>query len=53
VLHVGGFAQRALIVTGPDAVIRFSFEAASPGELPSEELLRDGIEEARAAYSSA
>jgi peroxiredoxin (alkyl hydroperoxide reductase subunit C) len=53
VLHEGGFAQRALIVTGPDGVIRFSYQAASPGELPSEELLREGISESRAAQSTA
>jgi peroxiredoxin len=43
VLHPGGFAQRALIVLGPDAVVRFSFQAPSPGELPGVELLREGV----------
>jgi peroxiredoxin len=43
VLHPGGFPQRALIVTGPDGVVRWSYEAPSPGELPSVELLRDGL----------
>jgi peroxiredoxin len=43
VLHEGGFAQRALVVTGPDAVVRWSYQADSPGELPALELLRDGL----------
>jgi peroxiredoxin (alkyl hydroperoxide reductase subunit C) len=44
VLHPGGFPQRALVITGPDGVVRFSYEAPSPGELPSAELLREGVE---------
>ena len=44
VLHPGGFPQRALIITGPDGVVRWSYEAASPGELPSPELLREGMD---------
>jgi peroxiredoxin len=43
VLHPGGFAQRALVITGPDGVVRWSFQADSPGELPSVELLREGL----------
>jgi peroxiredoxin len=43
VLHEGGFAQRALVITDPDAIVRWSYEAASPGELPGIELLRDGL----------
>jgi peroxiredoxin (alkyl hydroperoxide reductase subunit C) len=43
VLHPGGFPQRALVVTDADGVVRWSYEAASPGELPSLELLRDGL----------
>lgn len=43
VLHPGGFPQRALLITGPDAVVRWSYQAASPGELPSVELLREGL----------
>ena len=43
VLHPGGFAQRALVITGPDGVIRWSFQADSPGELPGVELLREGL----------
>jgi peroxiredoxin (alkyl hydroperoxide reductase subunit C) len=43
VLHEGGFPQRALVVTGPDGVIRWSFQAATPGDLPGANLLFDGL----------
>jgi peroxiredoxin len=43
VLHEGGFPQRALVLIGPDAVIRWSYEADTPAELPSAELLREGL----------
>ena len=34
VLHPGGFPQRALVITDADGVVRWSYEAPSPGELP-------------------
>jgi peroxiredoxin (alkyl hydroperoxide reductase subunit C) len=43
VLHEGGFPQRALVVTGPDGVIRWSFQAPTPGDLPGANLLFDGL----------
>jgi peroxiredoxin len=43
VLHAGGFPQRALVITGADGVVRWSYEAPSPGELPPVELLREGL----------
>ncbi|HYM54068.1 MAG TPA: redoxin domain-containing protein [Solirubrobacteraceae bacterium] len=43
VLHAGGFPQRALIITGPDGVVRWSYEADSPGELPGVDVLREGL----------
>jgi peroxiredoxin (alkyl hydroperoxide reductase subunit C) len=43
VLHEGGFAQRALVVSGPDAVVRWSYQAPSPAELPPVELVREGL----------
>jgi len=46
VLHEGGFAQRALIVIGPDRVVGWSYQAPSPGELPGVELLREGLSSA-------
>jgi peroxiredoxin len=44
VLHPGGFAHRALVVIGPDAVVRWSYEAPSPGELPGANLLFDALD---------
>jgi peroxiredoxin len=49
VLHPGGFPQRALVITGADGVVRWSFQADSPGELPPVELLREGLAAAAAA----
>jgi peroxiredoxin (alkyl hydroperoxide reductase subunit C) len=43
VLHGGGFPERALLITGPDGVVRWSYQAASPGELPGTDLLSEGI----------
>jgi peroxiredoxin len=43
VLHEGGFAQRALVAIGPDGVVRWSYQAPSPGDLPGVELLREGL----------
>jgi peroxiredoxin len=44
VLHPGGFAERALVIVGPDGVVRWSYQASSPGELPPVELLREGLQ---------
>ena len=43
VYHPGGFAQRALVVTDPDAGVRWSHEAASPGDLPGANLIFDAL----------
>jgi peroxiredoxin (alkyl hydroperoxide reductase subunit C) len=44
VYHPGGFPERALVITGPDAVIRWSYQASSPGELPGANLIFDGLD---------
>jgi peroxiredoxin len=44
VLHPGGFPQRALVLIGPDAVVEWSYEATSPGELPGANLIFDALE---------
>jgi peroxiredoxin len=44
VLHPGGFPHRALVLIGPDAVVRWSYEAPSPGELPGANLLFDALD---------
>ena len=41
--HPGGFPQRALVLIGPDAVVQWSHEAASPAELPGANLIFDGL----------
>jgi mycoredoxin-dependent peroxiredoxin len=43
VLHEGGFPQRALVVIGEDGIVRWSYQAPSPGDLPGVELLREGL----------
>jgi peroxiredoxin len=43
VYHPGGFPQRALVVTGPDGVVRWSFQAPSPGDLPGFDVLQEGL----------
>jgi peroxiredoxin len=49
VLHPGGFPQRALVIVDDQGIVRWSYEADSPGELPPEQLLRDGLAAAGAA----
>ncbi len=44
VLHPGGFAERALVFIDGDGIVQWSFQAASPGELPALKLLREGVE---------
>jgi peroxiredoxin (alkyl hydroperoxide reductase subunit C) len=41
--HPGGFPQRALAIIGPDAVVRWSYQAETPGELPGVNLIFDGL----------
>ena len=43
VLHEGGFSQRALVMIDAEGTVRWSYQAASPGDLPSLDLLRDGL----------
>ena len=44
VLHDGGFSQRALVIVGPDGVVKWSYQAPSPGELPGANLIIDGLD---------
>jgi peroxiredoxin (alkyl hydroperoxide reductase subunit C) len=41
--HPGGFPQRALVLIGPDAVVQWSHQTASPAELPGANLIFDGL----------
>jgi mycoredoxin-dependent peroxiredoxin len=43
VYHPGGFAQRALVIIGPDSVVKWSYQAASPSDLPGANLIFDGL----------
>jgi peroxiredoxin len=43
VLHRAGMPQRAIVIVGPDGVVRWSHEAASPGDPPGANLLFDAL----------
>jgi peroxiredoxin (alkyl hydroperoxide reductase subunit C) len=43
VYHPGGFPQRALVVVGPDTRVSWSYQAASPSELPGANLIFDAL----------
>jgi len=42
-LHEGGFPQRALALIGPDGVVKWSYQAPSPGDLPGANLIFDAL----------
>ena len=44
VYHPDGFAQRALVIVGGDAVVRWSYQAETLGELPGANLIFDGLQ---------
>jgi peroxiredoxin len=43
VLHPGGFPQRALVIVGPDGVVRWSYQAPSPVDLPPAHMILGGL----------
>jgi peroxiredoxin len=43
VLHPGGYPKRALVVIGPDGVVKWSYEAPLPSELPGANLIFDAL----------
>jgi peroxiredoxin (alkyl hydroperoxide reductase subunit C) len=43
VYHRGGFPERALVIVGPDAVVKWSYQAPSPADLPGANLIFDGL----------
>jgi peroxiredoxin (alkyl hydroperoxide reductase subunit C) len=51
--HEGGFPQRALAIVGPDAIVKWSYEAPSPSELPGANLIFDGLRDALASSPGA
>jgi peroxiredoxin (alkyl hydroperoxide reductase subunit C) len=46
VLHAGGFPQRALVIVGADGVVRWSYEAPSPADLPGVHMIIGGLKNA-------
>jgi peroxiredoxin (alkyl hydroperoxide reductase subunit C) len=49
VYHPGGFPQRALVIIGPDSVVRWSYQASTAVELPGANLIFDGLAQLSAA----
>ena len=43
VLHPKGFPERALVVIAPDGVVKWSYQAPSPSELPGANLIFDAL----------
>jgi peroxiredoxin len=43
VFHPGGFPQRALVIVGPDGVVRWSYQAPSPADLPPVHMILGGL----------
>lgn len=43
VYHPGGFPQRALVIVDPEGVVKWSYQAESPGDLPGANLIFDGL----------
>ena len=39
----GGFPKRALVIVDPDGIVKWSYEADNPGELPGANLIFDGL----------
>lgn len=39
----GGMPQRALVIIGPDGVVRWSYQASSPADLPGANLIFDAL----------
>jgi mycoredoxin-dependent peroxiredoxin len=49
VYHRSGFPQRALVIIGPDGVVKWSYQARHTGELPGANLIFDGLGAAAAS----
>src|SRR6202042_803114 len=43
VLHPGGFPERALVIVGPDGIVRWSYQAPSPADLPPVHMVLGGL----------
>ncbi|MGI8922331.1 MAG: redoxin domain-containing protein [Solirubrobacteraceae bacterium] len=43
VYHPDGFPQRALVILDPEGIVRWSYQAPSPGDLPGANLIFDAL----------
>jgi peroxiredoxin (alkyl hydroperoxide reductase subunit C) len=43
VYHPAGFPERALVIIDPDAIVKWSYQAPSPSDLPGANLIFDGL----------
>ena len=43
VLNEGGFTQRALVIVDADGIVKWSYQAPSPSDLPGANLIFDGL----------
>ena len=44
VMHEGGSSERALVIIGPDGVVRWSHQSPTLGEFPGANLIFDGLD---------
>ena len=44
VYHEGGFPQRAIVILDPEGIVKWSHQAANPGEIPGANLIFDGLD---------
>jgi peroxiredoxin (alkyl hydroperoxide reductase subunit C) len=43
VYHEAGFPQRAIVIIDPEGVVKWSYQAPSPGDVPGANLIFDGL----------
>jgi peroxiredoxin (alkyl hydroperoxide reductase subunit C) len=43
VYHEAGFPQRAIVIVDPEGVVKWSYQAPSPGDVPGANLIFDGL----------
>jgi peroxiredoxin len=43
VYHEAGYPQRAIVIVDPDGVVKWSYQAPSPGDVPGANLIFDGL----------
>jgi peroxiredoxin len=43
VYHEAGFPQRAIVIIDPEGVVKWSYQAPTPGDIPGANLIFDGL----------